>query len=152
MQLVKSTEEHIPLLVALSKAAFDSDTAVGAPEPDGPLEYDSPEWHAEMMKQGHLYTALEGDTVVGGAILFGDERAPSFMYVGRIFIDPARFGQGLGVRLMEQIEDMHPHVTDWRLDTPIWNVRTNRFYRKLGYEETSRDDEMVYYQKITRRA
>lgn len=33
------------------------------------------------------------------------------------------------------------------LDTPLWNVRTNRFYQKLGYKEHKRDDEFAYYVK-----
>ena len=30
---------------------------------------------------------------------------------------------------------------------PIWNERTNRFYKKCGYTEIGRDDESVYYEK-----
>lgn len=147
MILTKTTENHIQELVAISKSAFDSDITVGAPEVDGPPEYDSVEWHIEMMNQGHLFTAIIEDTIVGGAILFGDENTPSFMYVGRIFISPQFFRRGYGIELMKQIESMNPNVTMWSLDTPIWNQRTNNFYKKNGYIEKSRDEEMIYYQK-----
>ena len=100
-----------------------------------------------MMNQGHLFTAIIEDTIVGGAILFGDENTPSFMYVGRIFISPQFFRRGYGIELMKQIESMNPNVTMWSLDTPIWNQRTNNFYKKIGYIEKSRDEEMIYYQK-----
>ena len=96
MILTKTTENHIQELVAISKSAFDSDITVGAPEVDGP-----PEWHIEMMNQGHLFTAIIEDTIVGGAILFGDENTPSFMYVGRIFISPQFFRRGYGIELMK---------------------------------------------------
>ena len=145
--LVKATEEHISELVEISKAAFDSDIEVGAQKAGGPPEYDSEAWHIEMMNQGHLFAAIIENMVVGGAILFRDERCSSFMYVGRIFIAPRFFRRGYGTQLMEQIEAMNPDVTMWCLDTPVWNTRTNRFYKKLGYAEKSRDDEMVYYQK-----
>ena len=42
---------------------------------------------------------------------------------------------------------MNPNVTMWCLDTPVWNQRTHQFYKKIGYTEKSRDDEMVSYQK-----
>lgn len=42
---------------------------------------------------------------------------------------------------------MYPEVKEFYLDTPIWNVRTNRFYKKLGYLEYKRDDELIYYVK-----
>lgn len=152
MRLIPSEKEHIFRLVGLSRAAFDSDVSVGAPCPDGPPEYDSEAWHIDMMNQGRLFAALEGEKIVGGAVLFHDASAPDFLYVGRIFIDPRLFRQGYGIGLMKLIEDMNPETTVFCLDTPIWNARTNRFYQKLGYEEIRRDDEMVYYRKtLTKR-
>ncbi len=145
--LTKTTKDQIPTLVDISKAAFDSDITVGASSAGGPPEYDSVGWHTEMMDQGHLFTATVEDTIVGGAILFGDENNPAFMYVGRIFISPDLFRRGYGIALMEQIEAIDPNVTMWCLDTPIWNRRTNDFYKKIGYIEKNRDEETVFYQK-----
>ncbi len=34
-----------------------------------------------------------------------------------------------------------------RLETPVWNSRTNSFYKKLGYTEMYRNEESVFYQK-----
>ena len=147
MRLVPAEEAHIPRLVALSIAAFHSDMAVGGSGTGGPPEYDSEAWHTDMMNQGHLFTALANDTIIGGAVLFRDASAPGFLYVGRIFIDPALFRKGYGVRLMEQIEAANPDITVFCLDTPLWNIRTNRFYRKLGYAEIRRDEEMICYRK-----
>lgn len=147
LTLTRTTKDQIPTLVDISKAAFDSDVAVGAPSVGGPPEYDSAAWHVEMMEQGHLFTATAEGAIVGGAVLFRDDKNPSFLYVGRIFISPDHFGKGYGMELMKQIETMDPNVTTWCLDTPTWNRRTNRFYHKLGYVETKREDDMVFYQK-----
>ena len=38
-------------------------------------------------------------------------------------------------------------VKEFTLDTPVWNVRTNAFYSKLGYHEIKRDKEFVFYSK-----
>ena len=32
-------------------------------------------------------------------------------------------------------------------DTPIWNVRTNSLYKKLGYIELKQEDGFSFYQK-----
>ena len=42
---------------------------------------------------------------------------------------------------------MFPDVKEFTLDTPVWNVRTNAFYTKLGYAEVRRDDQFIYYSK-----
>lgn len=40
-----------------------------------------------------------------------------------------------------------PEVKEFTLDTPVWNVRTNVFYSKLGYKEIKHDEESVFYIK-----
>ncbi len=148
MQLIKAKEEHISELVRISKEAFDSDVFVGATEIGGPPEYNSFEWHIDMMKEGHLFTAVDNDKIVGGAIIFLDANNASIMYIGRIFVNPSYFKKGYGIAIMEQIENLYPNISIWELDTPVWNIRTNRFYKRIGYKEIKRDNEFVYYRKI----
>ena len=50
--------------------------------------------------------------------------------------------------MMQEIEAMFSDVKEFVLDTPIWNVRTNAFYTKLGYIEKRRDQEFIYYSKM----
>ena len=66
---------------------------------------------------------------------------------GRIFVDPAEFRKGYGIAIMEQIENICSEITVWELDIPIWNIRTNQFYKKMGYTEIKRDEEFVFYRK-----
>lgn len=145
MKLVKTKKEDIKELVRISKEAFDSDVLVGADEPGGPPEYDNEDWHIEMMKENHLFTAFHNDKIVGGIIIFMDN--PSFMYIGRIFVEPSEFRKGYGIAIMEEVERMYPDVSTWMLDTPIWNIRTNSFYKKLGYYEKKRENGNILYQK-----
>ena len=72
----------------------------------------------------------------------GDE-----LNVGRIFVASEHFRKGYGIFMMQEIEAMFSNVKEFTLDTPIWNVRTNSFYTKLGYKEIKRDKEFVFYSK-----
>ena len=147
MKLIPAVSGHIPELVRLSKAAFDSDIYTGADAPGGPPGYDDIFWHQEMLAGNHLYTAIENETIVGGAILFVDDNSPWHMYIGRIFIDPIHHRKGFGSKLMSLIEELSPAVTTYTLDTPAWNIRTNAFYTSLGYTEASHSDDEIRYQK-----
>ena len=51
---------------------------------------------------------------------------------------------------MQEIEKLFPDVRELMLDTPVWNVRTNAFYLKLGYQEVKRNQEFVFYVKKKR--
>ncbi|MBQ3141236.1 MAG: GNAT family N-acetyltransferase [Clostridia bacterium] len=138
--------KHIERIVAISKAAFDSDIDVGASKPDGPPNYDSIAWHIQMKNEGHLLQAVVDGEIVGGAILFVGKDG-EVLYIGRIFIDPVHYRKGYGLALMKMVEAYYSGIRKIVLETPLWNVRTNAFYTKLGYCEVKRDEEFAYYQK-----
>lgn len=146
MRLVKARKEHIGELVRISKGAFDSDIYVGASKAGGPPGYASIKWHEEMMEQGHLFAAVEGSAVVGGAVVFRNTRDNRRLYIGRIFVEPSEFRKGYGIAIMNEIEHIEG-IAAVELDTPIWNKRTNPFYEKLEYQVVRRDEEAVYYIK-----
>ena len=146
MKLENAELKHIERIVAISKAAFDSDIHVGARETDRPPDYDSVPWHIQMNNEGHLLQAVVDGEIVGGAILFVDKDGET-LYIGRIFIDPVHYRKGYGLSLMKMVEGYYPGIKKIQLDTPLWNVRTNAFYTKLGYCEVRRDEEFAYYEK-----
>lgn len=147
MKIRLSLEEEATTLTKLSKAAFDTDIYVGGKEIDGPPYYDSVSWHRQMLREKHLYSVLVENQIIGGAILFRDMKNPETMYVGRIFIDPKLHRKGYGIEMMCLLENMFPDILNWILETPVWNIRTNSFYQKLGFKETNRDADSVYYNK-----
>ena len=144
MELVLAKSQDALVLTSMSKRAFDSDIEVGGLQIGGPPGYQSNKYHAKMASQKHLYTFYNNGLIVGGAILFKDG---TNLYIGRIFIAPEHFREGLGIKLMEMIENLYSDVVTFTLDTPLWNIRTNNFYQKLGYEIEKKDKEFVYYIK-----
>ena len=146
MQIVIAEENQIKTIVDMSVRAFETDVNVGGAKGDCPPEYDSVEWHKQMAREGHLYQAMIGNDIVGAAIVFPDETNNS-VYIGRIFIDSIHHRKGYGIQLMECIEKNYPSATEFNLDTPRWNVRTNAFYEKLGYQIIKEEDGFVFYRK-----
>ena len=146
MHIVIAEENQIKTIVDMSVRAFETDVNVGGIKGDFPPEYDSVEWHKQMAREGHLYQAMIGNDIVGAALIFPDETKNS-VYIGRIFIDSIHHRKGYGIRLMECIEKNFPFATEFNLDTPSWNVRTNAFYGKLGYQIIKEEDGFVFYRK-----
>ena len=146
MKLENAGLKHIERIVAISKRAFETDIEVGGAIGNYPPEYDSAIWHEQMLNEGHLLQAVIDGEIVGGAILFLDKDGET-LYIGRIFIEPAHHRKGYGITLMKMVETYYSGIKKIKLDTPLWNVRTNAFYTKLGYREVKRDKEFAYYQK-----
>lgn len=144
MELLLTQTKDVPVLMAFSKRAFDTDILVGCAKVGGPPGYKSIKFYSKMARQNHLFTFFHDGLIVGGAFLFKDYEK---LYIGRIFINPDQFHKGFGIQLMKKIESLYEDVTLFTLDTPLWNHRTNSFYLKLGYKEYKRDDEFAYYVK-----
>lgn len=43
--------------------------------------------------------------------------------LGRIFIDPNFQNQGIGMKVMKEIESFFPDSNKWWLDTPNWSFK-----------------------------
>lgn len=145
LQFMKAGTADALVLNAISKRAFDSDVEVGGASPGGPPGYQSVSFHVRMARMNNLFKLTdENGVILGGAILF---RQGDTLNIGRIFIDPQHFRKGYGLFMMREIEVMFPDVKVFTLDTPVWNIRTNAFYIRLGYSEVKRAADLVYYSK-----
>ena len=145
LQLLKASTSDALILNCISKQSFDSDVEVGAPSAGGPPGYMSLKFHMKMARSNHLYKLVDNGLIVGGAILFPDGNT---LNIGRIFVSPEHFHKGYGIYMMQTIEAMYPEVKTFTLDTPVWNSRTNSFYTKLGYTETRRSNDLIFYSKV----
>ena len=149
LRFVKARTSDALVLTSISKQAFDSDVEAGATSPGGPPGYQSVPFHIRMARMNHLFKLVdENGVILGGAILF---RQGDVLNVGRIFIDPQHFRKGYGILMMREIVALYPDVKVFTLDTPVWNIRTNAFYTRLGYSEEKRDTDFVYYSKDVHR-
>ena len=144
LQFLKAGTADAVSLMCISKKAFDSDVEVGAKSAGGPPGYATLSFHTKMARMNCLYKLVDDYKIVGGALLFLKDNE---LNIGRIFVDPKYFRKGYGIFMMQQIEESFAEAKVFTLDTPIWNVRTNAFYQKLGYVEVRRDGDFVYYEK-----
>ena len=146
MQIIKAEVKQIAKIVDMSIRAFETDVHVGGMKGDCPPDFDSLQWHRQMAQEGHLYQAMIGNDLVGAAIVFLDETGTR-LYIGWIFIDSVYHRKGYGIALMDCLEKEFPAVTEFELDTPCWNRRTNAFYQRLGYQIVKVEDGFNFYQK-----
>ena len=127
LQFVKAGTADALTLNGISKRAFDSDVEVGASSAGGPPGYMSVPFYTKMARSNHLYKLTDNGLIVGGAILYLDNDR---LNIGRIFVSPEHHRQGYGIAMMREIESMFSDVKKFTLDTPVWNTRTNTFYKK----------------------
>jgi GNAT superfamily N-acetyltransferase len=137
-------------LAVISQRSFDSNRLLGAPAV--PPGYDDPAWQRRMMRTGDYWCVVVDGDLAGGAIVFdaGEEGRE----LGRVFLDPDRFRQGIGTRVMELVFAEYPDAGRWILDTPVGNPRTEAFYEGLGFTRfgsltLDNGVELALYEKLS---
>ncbi len=148
----KAGMEDAEVLTGICKRAFDSDSEVGAPGPGGPPGYDSVEWNRSIIGNPYLryYKILRGDKIAGGFI--AGDRGPGYQVCERIWVDPDHMREGIGEKAFKAVWLGYPSADLWALGTPEWNIRTNPFYRKLGFVQIGKTHDLPqwsgnYYEK-----
>lgn len=162
LELIVSIEParkvNADILANISRDAFHTDaelgnlrTLSGKPKPGGPPGYDSPEFQKFVMNILNYYEIRVEGKIVGG--LFFSSKNPDHHVVERIFVSPSFHRKGIATRAMELTFEKHQGAKFWTLGTPSWNLRTQPFYEKLGFQqigwEEAEDPEWrgVWYQK-----
>ena len=106
-----------------------------------------------MMARGSYYKIILDEGVpfiIGGFIVF--QNAFGDCELGRIFIDPVYQNRGIGTQAMAFMEQAFPEARRWTLGTPLWNLRTQHFYEKVGYARVRLEGrDGVRYEKIVAR-
>ncbi|MFX1299761.1 MAG: GNAT family N-acetyltransferase [Promethearchaeota archaeon] len=133
VSLQKAEVDDSDFLTETCRRAFDSDMEFGAPGPGGPPGYDSIEWNTKAIQNKWLQfrKILFGSEVVGGFIV--GNRGPGYQVCERIWVDPDYMRKGIATKAFELIWEQYPSADLWVLGTPEWNVRTNPFYKSLGF-------------------
>lgn len=140
--------EDAEILADISKRAFDSDVEVGALVPGGPEGYDSVDAHRRDMGYDSVdaqrrdalneridyWKAIYNDQIVGGTRVC--RVSPEHCYIYGVFVNPDFHRRGIGTQFFQKIEGKYPRAKKWSLDTPEWNIRTKRFYEKVGFVQT----------------
>jgi GNAT superfamily N-acetyltransferase len=83
-----------------------------------------------MMVEGCVHAILHAGETVGGIVAFrrGDE-----CHLGRIWVDPAVQGRGIGRAAIEWLHAEFAQARRWTLDTPRFAIRNQKLYESLGY-------------------
>lgn len=91
-----------------------------------------------------IYAIRDDDAVIGGIIV--EERPADEMFLQTLWVDPEHQRRRVGSEAMAFLEDAHPDVVAWSLETPKVSDRNRRFYEKHGYRvvaETGVEGEEV---------
>ena len=136
-------------ILALQKLAYLSEAEICQDYTIPPLT----QTLAEIEREFQTQTILK--TIVNGKII-GSVRAylkQDTCYIGRVIVHPDFQNQGIGAKLMREIEGRFAHAKRYELFTGEKSERNLYFYQKLGYRIVRKGEltgkvPLVFLEKI----
>lgn len=119
-----------PALLDTQIRAFHDDTRLYGVEIGGPPGYDSMETILNDVNNPLCHKIVCDGQIVGGIVVM--DYGNGHFHLDRIYIDPDFHNRGIGTRALQFIEATYP-ANKWTLDTPLWAIRNQHFYEKMGY-------------------
>lgn len=119
-------------ILALQKLAFESEARFYDDWTIPPMTQTLEELKNDMPNQVFL-KALSGDRIIGSIRARAESERCE---IGRLIVHPDYQGQGIGTRLLNEIERYFPHVARFCLFTGSQRESNLRLYRRNGYVVT----------------
>lgn len=146
LKLERATKRDAQILAKIQKTSFDDESKqFNGNEVGGPVGYDSISWQEKMMQSCDYFKILYNKEIIGGVIVIIE--SGEVHNLGRIFIDSDFQNQGIGLRVMKQIENRYPNSMKWWLDTPKWSTKNHHFYLRCGFAKVGEEGDLYIFEK-----
>ena len=148
MNITKAEPEDLLDILALQYLAYQSEARLLNNPAIPPLTQTLDEVRREY-KEGIVLKAVDERNVIIGSVRAYSEKGT--LFIGKLIVHPQYQGQGLGTKLLGEIERRCPH-SRYELFTSTNSVRNIALYERLNYvafkTRTISDNlEFVYLQK-----
>lgn len=128
----KSTMDDVDTLLTIQKNSFREDLEKYEDYETNPA-CETSEKLAENIKRFHHFTILDGESIIGGIDVRGNNER---MHIDKLFVSPSVQNKGVGTVAMQFLEERFSNVKLWTLYTPFLSFRNHHFYQKFGYKKT----------------
>ena len=143
-----ATKEDLPAILALQKKAYLSEAIIYNDFTIPPLHQSMDDIEDEFNKC--LFIKLEGDGEIIGSVR-GYE-VGGVCYIGKLIVEPRCQNQGIGTRLLDDIESRFANAHVYELFTGHKSQKNLHIYQKQGYvisrsEQVSPSLALTYLRK-----
>ncbi len=149
MIIQKATVKDAIDILALQRLAYRSEAEIYEDYTIKPLKQTLDDIKSEF--DDHIFLkCTEGDSVIGSvrARLLEDGSC----YIGRLMVHPNHQNQGIGKKLIKEVENIFNTCPRFELTTGHQSHKNLEFYQKLGYypykmEKVTENINLVYLEK-----
>ena len=131
MEIIEADIEDAQKILELQKLAYKQEAEIYQDFNIPPLLQTLEEIKKEIGQQIFL-KATDGNKIIGSVRAYSDNDS---CFIGRLIVHPERQGQGIGTKLMHNIEACFPNIQRCELFTGTKSTKNIKLYKKLGYRQ-----------------
>ncbi|WP_027634430.1 GNAT family N-acetyltransferase [Clostridium hydrogeniformans] len=95
-----------------------------------------------------LYKIMLDGIIIGTSWLDHEtDDRPNHFELQDFCINPEYHNKGYGSKAIELMENIHKNINLWSLNTPVFSVRNQYLYEKMGYKKIGQTKDKVFYEK-----
>lgn len=148
MEIIKARETDLQTILDLQYTAYQSEAKLFNSQDIPPLKQTIEEVCNEFHK-GIILKAVDNDIIIGSVRAYSENGTA---YIGKLMVHPAYQGNGIGTKLLCEIEKYYPNER-YELFTSTRSINNIKMYEKLGYhafKEKKINDKLclVYLEKV----
>ena len=150
IKLIQAKLQDLEEILALQKIAYRSEAEIHDDFSIPPLHQTLSEIREEFQHQLFLKVVDQGKII--GSVRAYEKNETSF--IGKLIVDPLFQNQGIGTKLLSEIERRFEYVKRFELFTGYKSKKNLYLYNKFGYKEFRRDKisdtlTLVFLEKIS---
>ena len=148
----RATLEDAKEILDLQKLAYQSEAEIYDDDTIPPLTQTLEEVRNDFERQTFVKASMDGK-IIGSVRAFLKEET---CFIGRLIVHPDFQNQGIGIKLMNEVERHFSRAERFELFTGQKSDRNIHLYQKLGYqvfktETVTKELQLLYMEKAARR-
>ncbi|MCJ7773774.1 MAG: GNAT family N-acetyltransferase [Desulfobacterales bacterium] len=150
IKLIQAKIEDLEEILALQKIAYRSEAEIHNDFSIPPLHQTLSEIREEFQHQLFLKVVEQGKII--GSVRAYEKKGTCF--IGKLIVHPLFQNQGIGTKLLPEIEGRFEHAKRFELFTGYKSKKNLYLYNKLGYKEFKRNTisdklTLIFLEKIS---
>lgn len=145
LRIERAQLEDADIIKDINTMAFNDEMNRVLGRDGGPPGYNTREEHVKLIKKFLVYKVVKENTVIGS--LFLVDHTPEHYSLESFCIYPEYQNRGYGFGTLKLIEEKHPEVKKWTLESMKGSDRIQHLYEKFGYKKVSEEEWFYCYEK-----
>lgn len=146
IRIERASLEDADIIKDINTMAFNDEMNRVLGRDGGPPGYNTKEEHEKLIKDFIVYKVFKNEVIIGSFFLIN--HTSEHYSLESFCIYPEYQNKGYGYETLKVMEETHPEVKKWTLESMKGSDRIQHLYEKFGYKMIAEEEWFYSYEKL----